>query len=105
MAMNVATQLPDQVSLQRDRAASPEELAKAQSRREQFQRNLDWLRAHASEVYSTHRGQHICIAGQELFVAGTAQEALQLGRAAHPEDEGIYLRYVPRKKVERIYAH
>jgi hypothetical protein len=30
---------------------------------------------------------------------------MALAKAAHPEDEGRFLRYIPREKVPRIYAH
>ena len=59
------------------------ELAQAQEQRKQFDRNAAWLRAHASEIYSRHRGKCICIAGEELFVAETAKEAMALA-TAHP---------------------
>jgi len=81
------------------------ELAVARHRREQFDRNSDWLQAHASEVFSQHRGKCICIAGAELFVADTAGEALALATAAHPNDKGRFVHYVPREKVARIYAN
>lgn len=83
----------------------PVELAEARSQREQFDRNWAWLKAHASEVYTTHRGKCICIAGEELFVAATAREAVDLAAAAHPNDEGRFVHYIPREKVPRIYAH
>jgi hypothetical protein len=83
----------------------PAERARALARRDRYRRNIAWLRNHASEVYSRLRGQHICIAGEELFVADTAEEALALAKAAHPEDDGRYLRYIPREKVARVYAH
>ena len=81
-----------------------EELARSRVQRERFRRNAAWLQAHASEVYSNNRGKHICIAGEELFVGDTVESALAGARAAHPEDEGFLLRYVPREKVWRIYA-
>jgi hypothetical protein len=83
----------------------PEEVALANAQRERFDRNADWLQTHAREVYAQHRGKHICIAGEELFVADTAQEALALAKAAHPDDNGRYIRYIPREKLPRIYAH
>jgi hypothetical protein len=83
----------------------PEELRKARKQDEQFERNLAWLRCHAAEVYSQHRGKCICIAGEQVFVADSAEEAMALAKAAHPEDEGRFLRYIPREKVPRIYAH
>jgi hypothetical protein len=80
------------------------ELATAREQHERFQRNLDWLEAHADEVYR-HRGKHVCIAGQELFVADTAPEALALAKAAHPDDDGRYLRFIPKERLPRIYAN
>ena len=72
---------------------------------EQFDRNSDWLEAHAAEVYTQCRGQHICVAGQELFVASTAEHALGLAQAAHPDEKGLLLRYIPCRKLARIYAY
>lgn len=82
----------------------PQELASARARREQFDRNVAWLQAHAAEVYPRHRGRFICIAGEELFVANTAREALALGAQAHPEDQGSFVRYIPHERVPRIYG-
>ena len=83
----------------------PEELAKARAQRKRFDRNAAWLQAHASEVYPRYRGKCICIAGEELFVADTPEEAMALASAAHPEDDGSFVHYIPRDKVARIYAH
>jgi len=81
-----------------------EEAAAANKQREQFDRNSHWLQAHIPEVYSRHRGKCICIAGQELFVAGTVTEAVAKAKAAHPDDHGLFTRYIPKDKVPRIYA-
>lgn len=83
----------------------PQEIARIQAQRDRFRKNSDWLQARIPEVYSRHRGKHICVAGQELFLADTALEVLALARQAHPEDDGLLLRYIPREKMERIYAH
>ena len=83
----------------------PAELAEAQAQRDQFDRNAAWLHAHASEIYPKYRGQCICIAGEELFVAATARKALALATAAHPDDKGRFVHYIPKDKVARIYAH
>jgi hypothetical protein len=83
----------------------PEELAKARAQRERFDRNSAWLQAHIAEIYARYRGTCICIAGEELFVADTPEEALALATAVHPEDDGRFLRYIPREKLDRIYAH
>jgi hypothetical protein len=88
-----------------EEVTDPEELAKARAQRERFDRNSAWLQAHIVEIYARYRGKCICIAGEELFVADTPEEALALATAAHPEDDGRFLRYIPREKLDRIYAH
>ena len=81
------------------------ETVKVQAQRQRFRKNAAWLQAHAPQVYGQHRGKHICVAGEELFVAETAPQAVALARQAHPEDDGLLLRYIPREKMERVYAH
>jgi hypothetical protein len=81
------------------------EIAKTKAQRERFRKNADWLQAHVPQVYAQHRGKFICVAGQELFVADTAPEAVAAARKAYPEEDGFLLRYVPREKLERVYAH
>ncbi len=83
----------------------PADLAAARARREQFDRNWAWLQARAPEVYSMHRGKCISVAGEQLFVAGTAKEALAQASAAHPEDQGVFVHYIPHERVPRIYAN
>ncbi len=80
------------------------EIAAAREQRTQFDKNSQWLQAHASEVYGNHRGRYICIAGEELYVADTVREAVRQANAAHPEDKGWFTRYIPVEKVPRIYA-
>jgi len=73
------------------------EILKTRQQREQFDRNSAWLQAHITEIYSTHRGKCICIAGEELFVTDTTKEAITKVTAAHPDDEGWFTRYIPRE--------
>lgn len=82
----------------------PDENAKAMAQRQRFRKNSDWLQAHVPQVYTQHRGKFICVAGEQLFVADTAAEVIAATRRAHPEDDGLLFRYVPREKMERIYA-
>jgi hypothetical protein len=88
-----------------EEVTDPEEIAKAQAQRERFDRNWVWFQAHVPEIYSQQRGKCICIAGEELFAADTPKEAIALATAAHPEDEGRFVHYIPREKVIRIYAY
>jgi hypothetical protein len=83
----------------------PNERAALQAWRERADRNAAWLQAHASEVFPANRGRHICVAGEELFVADTVEEVLRLARAAHPDDDAYFLQYIPKERVARIYAH
>jgi hypothetical protein len=83
----------------------PERLEQARPRWQQFDTNWLWFKDRAPEVYRTHRGKHVCVAGQELFVADTAEEALRLARSSHPEDQGFFTLYIPLELVPRVYAH
>ena len=77
--------------------------AEVARRKERYERNWDWLEAHAAEVYA-HRGKFICIAAQELFVGERVEDVVAAARAAHPDDDGRFTRYIPLKKAPRIYA-
>jgi hypothetical protein len=93
------------IKLVMEEVTDPVQLAEAQAQREQFDRNSAWLQAHASEIYPKHRGKCICVAGEELFVAETASEAVAQATAAHPHDKGRFVHYIPKERVPRIYAH
>jgi hypothetical protein len=88
-----------------EEVTDPEELAKARVQRARFDRNSAWLQAHAKEVYTHYRGKCVVIAGEEVFAVDTPEEAWALATAAHPEDTGSFIRYIPREKVARIYAN
>jgi hypothetical protein len=82
-----------------------EYLDAAWARRKRYDQNWDWFQAHVPDIYQAHRGKVICVAGQELFVADDPLAAEALGRAAHPEDDGLFVKYIPLKKLVRIYAN
>lgn len=88
-----------------EEVTDPAELAAFRARRAQFDRNAAWLHSHAKEVYPNHRGKYICIAGGELFAADTVEEALAKATAAHPDDAGRFVHYIPKEKIPRVYAH
>lgn len=81
------------------------ELAEARARREKFDRNAAWLHNHAAEVYPKYRGKFICIAGEQLFVGESPQEAIKKAKKSHPEDDGWFVHYIPKQKLARIYAN
>lgn len=78
--------------------------AEVATRMERCSRNMRWLERHAAEAYS-QRGKYICIAGEELFVAESPEEAICAAENAHPDDDGRFTLYVPLEKVPRIYAY
>lgn len=88
-----------------EEVTDPEENAKFRARWQHAARNSAWLQAHAHEVYSQYRGRFVVVAGEELFVGDTPDEALRLAKAGHPEDEGSLIRYIYREKMARIYAN
>jgi hypothetical protein len=95
----------EQAPVVMEEMTDPTELAKARAQNERFERNSAWLQAHIQEIYSRHRGKCICVAGQELFVADTAQAVIAQAKAAHPEDDGRLLRCIPKERIDRIYAN
>ncbi len=94
---------PIQITM--EEITDPEEIAKSQALRAQAERNSNWLQAHVPEIYGNYRGKYIVVAGEELFVGDTVKEAVALAKAAHPEDKGSITRYIPLKKMVRIYAN
>ena len=99
---NIATR---RLPIVMEEVTDPDELAKARAQRARFDRNSAWLQAHAHEVYTRYRGKCVVIAGEELFAADTPAEAWTLAATAHPEDDGSFIRYIPREKAAYIYAN
>jgi hypothetical protein len=94
---------PNQVIMGEE--TDPAQIAEARGYRDQFDRNSAWLQAHASEIYSKHRGKCICVAGEELFVADTSADAVAQAKDAHPDDHGRFIHYIPKDRAPRIYAY
>ena len=83
----------------------PVRAAEHKTRRKRYVRNSDWLTAHWPDLLPAARGRHVAVAAQEAFVADTPEEAWAMARAAHPEDDGALLQYVPKEEGPRIYAN
>jgi hypothetical protein len=83
----------------------PIECAKARQQRAQFDRNSAWLQKHIPEVYAPeNRGKIVCIAGEEAFFGDTVEEVAARASAAHPDDSGSFMRYIPRQRMIWVYA-
>jgi hypothetical protein len=99
MIKRMETPIPE-AALVMEEVTDPVELARSSAQRERFARNLAWFEAHALALGEKYRGQCICIAGEELFVADTPEEAFALAKAAHPDDDGRFLHYIQREKTK-----
>ena len=83
----------------------PVEIAEAQRRREQFDRNSAWLQSHVVEVYTpANRGKIVCIAGQEAFFGDDVLEVVARARAAYPDDGGYFTERIARDNRVIVYA-
>ena len=88
-----------------EEVTDPAEVKRILAQHERGRRNSDWLQAHWPELMPQARGRHLAIAGQEAFIGDTPEEALAMARAAHPDDDGLLLKYVCAKQGPRIYAN
>jgi hypothetical protein len=98
---------PEQGELQLvvEEVADPVQVARSQAHFERFRANSAWLQGHWEGLLPHARGQFIAVAGQEAFIAETAEEAWAKAKAAHPEDDGAFGQYVLPQTGPRIYAH
>jgi hypothetical protein len=87
-----------------EEVTDPAEIASHKAQRERARRNRDWLQMHWSELLPAARGKFIAVAGQEAFIADSAEEAWSMAKAAHPEDDGAIDQYVRPERGPRIYA-
>ncbi len=73
---------------------------------ERAHRNLRWFNDHAVEweVFRRYRGRWIAVSEGELFVGESAEEATRLALARHPDDLP-HVQWIPKEKVDRIYAY
>ena len=73
----------------------PKELARAQAHREEFDRNWAWLKQHATEIYTRHRGKYVVVAAERSFVGDTAEEAWAQVAEARIQEKGSFVMRVP----------
>ena len=82
----------------------PDLMLQLMSQDEKFSRNLAAFQAEARELFRNHRGEVVVVAGGELRTFGTAESAWEWAHATHPEDEGVFVHYIPRERGWRVYA-
>jgi len=88
-----------------EEVTDPVEIARHREQDEQFQRNLDWIESHWSDILPAAYGKYVAVAGQQAFVADSPQDARALAEAAHPNDKGIWVHYLRRPGGPRIYGN
>jgi hypothetical protein len=83
----------------------PEEIQRHRAQIDRAKRNSDWLQAHWADLFPAVRGRYVAVAGQEAFVAETAEEVWFRARTAHPEVDGASCQYVFPRTGPRFYGH
>jgi hypothetical protein len=83
----------------------PSEIARVHAQHDQARKNSAWLQAHWADVLPRAFGKFIAVAGQEVHVAETPEEARSWARTAHPEDRGALVEYVLPPGGPRFYAN
>ena len=88
-----------------EEVTDPVEIARSKAQSDQFRRNTHWIESHWGDVLPQARGKFLAVAGQEAFLADSPRDAYDLAKAAHPEDNGVFLQYIRTDTGPRIYAH
>ena len=77
-----------------EEVCDPDEVARSHVQFQHGRQNSQWLAAHWHELLPGARGRFVAVAGQEAFVADSAEEAWTSAKQAHPDDEGAFVQYV-----------
>src|SRR4051812_42909161 len=72
--------------------------------RESAQKNWDWFAAHQEALLPHGFGKYVAVAGQEAYLADTAEEASEWINRTHPDDLGSLLEYLMPPTGPRIYS-
>jgi hypothetical protein len=88
-----------------ERVADPAEIERHRAQHERARRNSDWLQGHWADLLPQARGKFVAVAGQEAFIADTAEDAWVQAEKAHPEDDGALCQYVFPHAGPRFYGH
>jgi hypothetical protein len=75
------------------------------ARQERARRNSQWLQTHWDELLPQAVGKFVAVAGEEAFVAETAQQAWAWAAEKHPEDDTATVQYVSPRQGLKVYAN
>lgn len=87
-----------------EKVTDPREIERARQQDARHRKNSEWLASHWDELLPQARGKFIAVAGQQAFIAQTAEEAWSWTRRTFPDDNGAIVRFVRTQKGPRIYA-
>jgi len=82
----------------------PATTARLRAAHEQAIRNSRWLESHGAELLPRALGKFIAVAGQEAFIADSAEQAWTWARSVHPDDCGAFVEYVIPTPGPRLYS-
>jgi hypothetical protein len=103
--MIVETGRPEAPKFAVEEVNDPVRVEAARLQFERGARNEEWLQTHWRDVLPQAYGKFLAVAGQEAFIAETPEEAWAWAARAHPEDNGVLVRYVRSERGPRIYFH
>jgi hypothetical protein len=83
----------------------PVEGARNRAREEQERREMHWLAAHWPDILTQACGKYVAVVDEQFFIADTAEQAIALAQAAHPDNDGILAQYVFPPGGARLYGY
>jgi hypothetical protein len=75
------------------------------AREERARKNSQWLQTHWDQLLPQALGKFLAVAGEEAFIADTAQQAWAAAAQKHPEDDTATVQYVSPRSGPRVYAN
>ena len=85
-----------------EEVTDPNEIARLKAQDDRACLYSKWLQAHWPDLLPAARGKFITVAGQEAFIADSAEKAWAMAKAAHPDDDGVIDQYVRPEPGPRI---
>src|SRR5438046_2190304 len=80
-----------------EEVTDPVEIERHRLHMEAFRLNSDWLEGHWGTVMPQARGKFVAVAGQEAFLAESADEAWAWAARVHPEDISPLVQFVHQR--------
>jgi hypothetical protein len=75
------------------------------AREERARKNSQWLQTHWDQLLPQALGRFVVVAGEEAFIAETAQQAWAWAAQHHPHDDTAIVQYVNPRPGLKVYAY